>query len=406
MKYDIVIIGGGASGLCTAIMSKAETTSILIIDHEDRVGKKILSTGNGKCNLTNRYCRTELFSSNPEGIYPYFPEANRAFAETVISSFDADQAIQFFQGLGILTEDKNGYIYPRSEQASSVLDCLRFRCETLGIDMALGYQPMKISKRDDLFYIDDEYSCKKLVLATGGMSAPNTGSDGSGYEFAKSLGHHIVEPIPSLCGLKCSDPFFKALAGVRNDSKLSLYDDQKNLLIEAQGNLQFNDYGVSGIPVFQISSVAGRLLKEGKRLILRIDLLPEVSFNELADFIDCKTENYLLGVLNKKLSQVIEKEISRKKGCENVSNGYLRACMIKRFKVHPIDITSFAQSQVTAGGVSVDEIRPDTCESKLVDNLYFTGEIMDINGICGGYNLHWAWASAYCASNALKEDSK
>ena len=404
MKYDIVIIGGGASGLCTAIMSKTESNSILIIEHEDRVGKKILSTGNGKCNLTNDYCRTELFSSNPEGIYPYFPEKNRSFAETVVSAFDAEKAIQFFRNLGILTENKNGYIYPRSEQASSVLDCLRFRCESLGIEMALGYQPMNITKKNDLFYIDDEYSCRKLVLATGGMSAPNTGSDGSGYEFAKSLGHSIIEPIPSLCGIKCSDSFFKALAGVRNDSRLSLYDDQKNLLIEAHGNLQFNDYGVSGIPAFQVSSIAGRLLKEGRNLLLRIDLLPEVSLNELAAFLDEKKENFLLGILNKKLAQVIEKEIKRKKGCDNVSAGYLRACMIKRFKVHPVDVTTFAQSQVTAGGVCVDEICPNTCESLLVDNLYFTGEIMDINGICGGYNLHWAWASAHTVSNALKAD--
>lgn len=402
MKYDIVIIGGGASGLCTAIMSKTETNSILIIEHEDRVGKKILSTGNGKCNLTNEYCRTDLFSSNPEGIYPYFPEKNRAFAEAVIAAFDAEKAISFFHALGILTESKNGYIYPRSEQASSVLDCLRFRCESLGIDIATGYQPLKITKKNNLFYIDDAYTCEKLVLATGGMSAPNTGSDGSGYEFAKSLGHHIIKPVPSLCGIKCADPFFKALAGVRNDSKLSLYDDQNHLLMEAHGNLQFNDYGVSGIPAFQISSIAGRLLKEGKKLLLRIDLLPELSLSELAAFLDDKKDHYLLGILNKKLAQVIEKEISRKKGCEDVSPGYLRACMIKRFKVHPVDVASFAQSQVTAGGVSVDEIWPNSCESRLVDNLYFTGEIMDINGICGGYNLHWAWASSFAASKALK----
>ncbi len=402
MKYDIVIIGGGASGLCTAIMSKTESNSILIIDHEDRVGKKILSTGNGKCNLTNTFCRTELFHDNPEGIYPYYPETNRAFVESVISSFNADQAIRFFQGLGILTEDKNGYIYPRSEQASAVLDVLRFRCEKSGVDMALGYQPISIRKENNLFYIDDEYTCEKLVIATGGMSAPKTGSDGSGYELAKCFGHHIIDPVPSLCGIRCSDKFFKELAGVRNDSKVSLYDENHNLLMEVAGNLQFNDSGISGIPVFQLSSIAGRLLKEGQKLILRIDLLPEFNLNELTDFLDRKRENLLLGVLNKKLANVIEKECRKKVGCENVSAGYLRSCMIKKFKVHPVDVTGFDQSQVTAGGVSVDEIRPETCESKLVGNLYFTGEIMDINGICGGYNLHWAWASAYCTSEAIK----
>lgn len=402
MKYDIVIIGGGASGLCTAIMSKTETNSILIIDHEDRVGKKILSTGNGKCNLTNRYCTVDLFHKNPEGIYPYFPEENRAFAETVIKGFDAEDTIRFFESLGILTEDKNGYIYPRSEQASSVLDCLRFRCEELGIDMALGYQPMKVRKENGRFFIDDEYTCEKLVLATGGRSAPNTGSDGSGYELAKAFWHTIIPPVPSLCGIKCSDPFFKALAGVRNDSKVSLFDEQNNLLMEVSGNLQFNDYGISGIPAFQISSLAGRLLKDGQKLKIKIDLLPEVAQDDLAAFLDRKEKDYLLGVLHKKLAQVIEKEISRKEGHESLTPGQMRSHMIKHFKVHPTDSASFPQSQVTAGGVSCTEIRPNTCESKLVSNLYFTGEIMDINGICGGYNLQWAWASAHAAAQAIR----
>ena len=402
MKYDIIIIGGGASGLCTAIMSKTETNTILIIDHEERVGRKILSTGNGKCNLTNRFCKVELFSANPEGIYPYYPEHNRAFAEKVIGRFDCDRTIAFFRDLGMLLEDKNGYIYPRSEQASSVLDALRFRCEELGVETLLNYQPIKITRENGCFRIDEEYSCQLLVLATGGMSAPKTGSDGSGYEIARSFGHSIIPPIPSLCALRCNDPFFRELAGVRNDSTVTLLDGKKQPLMEVSGNVQFNDHGVSGIPVFQISSIAGRMLKERKQISLRIDLLPEYSMEELADFLDQKKERMLQGILHKKLANVIEKEAVKKTDHQDVTPGALRAMIIKKFKVHPIGLNPFSESQVTAGGVCVEEICPDSCESKLVDNLYFTGEIIDINGICGGYNLQWAWASAHTVAESLK----
>ena len=146
-------------------------------------------------------------------------------------------------------------------------------------------------------------------------------------------------------------------------------------------------------------------MKDNKKLLIKIDLMPEIAMDDLAAFLDQKEEDYLLGVLNKKLSQVIEKELRNKSGHEGISPGMLRANIIKHFKVHPTDITSFEQSQVTSGGVSCDEIQPDTCGSKLVDNLYFTGEIMDINGICGGYNLQWAWASAYAAAEAIKAES-
>ncbi len=403
MKYDIIIIGGGASGLCTAIMSKKENNSVLVIEHKDRVGKKILSTGNGKCNLTNTYCKVDLFDSNPEGIYPYYPLENKEFAETVLRNFDADDTIAFFNSLGILCENKNGYIYPRSEQASSILDALRFQCEKLGVEFLLNYQPVKVIKKGKSFFIDDEYSCNRLVLATGGMSAPKTGSDGSGYEIAKAFGHTIIKPIPSLCGIKCSDTFFKELSGVRNDSKISLFDEKGAVLMEVSGNLQFNDYGISGIPAFQMSNVLGRMLKAGKRPLIKIDLLPEIPKEELTAFLSRKKENYLLGVLNKKLDNVLQKEL--KNNCKKVSKEEWAICLsniIKGFKIHPVDLCSFAESQVTAGGVSADEIRPESCESRFIEDLYFTGEIMDINGICGGYNLQWAWPTAACVAGIDK----
>ena len=422
--YDIIIIGGGASGLCTAIMSKTESKSILIIEHNDRVGKKILSTGNGKCNLTNLGCKvissgnSLTFAENAEGIAPYYSSNRDGFAETVISAFDADKAIAFFGELGMIPLNKNGYIYPRSEQASSVLDLLRFRCEELGVEILCGYQPVKIrqSKDKSCFLIDEEYSCDQLVIATGGQSASKTGSDGSGYEIAKAFGHQIIPPQPALCALKCSDPFFKELAGVRTDAKLALFErNSKEPLMTVSGNLQFNNYGISGIPVFQLSLIASRLLDEGHELLVKIDLLPELSEEELSEIFAKKIRSRLnknpaagndlfLGILNKKLANVVDKE-SRKAHPDEKPEDYafVYTHMIKRFKVHPTDTVSFEEAQTTLGGVSTAEIDPETMESRLVKGLYFTGEIIDVSGICGGYNLQWAWASAHAASESLKK---
>lgn len=475
--YDMIIIGGGASGLCTAIMSKTDANRILIIEHNDRVGKKILSTGNGKCNLTNLSCKviggnskTLRFIDNPEGIRPYFSSTDNGFAEQVINNFDADAAVRFFEGLGMIPLDKNGYIYPRSEQASSVLDLLRFKCEELGVDIVCGYQPFKIYKqaKSEVFAIDDEYTCDRLVIATGGQSASKTGSDGSGYEIAKAFGHTVVKPLPGLCALKCSDPFFKELAGVRTDAELSLFDlgikkpakkegkqegkDAENSvpvkaasadpIMTVSGNLQFNNYGISGIPVFQLSLTASRLLAEGHELLVKINLLPELSEEELSEkflnIINCAadnsaidhkkvdhkkadntepdrnsqnqknksgkiSENVFLGILNKKLAHVIEKESYKAHPNEKIEDyAYVFTHMIQRFKVHPTETVSFEEAQTTLGGVSTDEIDSKTLESKLIKGLFFTGEVVDVSGICGGYNLQWAWSTA----NAVARSSK
>ena len=438
--YDIIIIGGGASGLCTAIMAKTAKNSILIIEHNDRVGKKILSTGNGKCNLTNLGCKVSsdnfVFAENPEGIKPYYSAHDNGFAEQVISEFDAEKAIAFFENLGMIPLNKNGYIYPRSEQAASVLDLLRFRCEELGVEILCGYQPVKIQKiHGGGFRIDDDFSCEKLIIAAGGQSASKTGSDGSGYELAKALGHKIIKPLPALCALKCSDPFFKELAGVRTDAKLHLFDlgekdkvgnskgQAKELVMIVYGNLQFNNYGISGIPVFQLSLIASRLLAESHEILVKIDLLPELSEDELAGAFAKKIQKYLehgngkdnfgknkvpssdifLGILNKKLANVIEKESKKAHPNEKPEEyAFVYTHMIKRFKVHPTETVSFEEAQTTLGGVSTEEIDPKTMESKLVEGLYFTGEIVDVSGICGGYNLQWAWASAHAAATGLK----
>ncbi len=402
MKYDIIILGGGASGLCTAIMSKKDNNSILILEHGDRVGKKILSTGNGKCNLTNADCKIDLFNHNSENIYPYFSSGDLSFVENIIKEFDYEDTVKFFNELGIITENKNGYIYPRSEQASSVLDILRFKCEELKIDVATNYNVKKIVKNDNIFYIDNKYTCDKLVLATGGMSAPKTGSDGSGYKIAKSFGHTIIKPLPALCGLKCDNKFTKELSGVRNDSLVTLKvkDGEKfKEVISAKGNLQFTDYGISGIPVFQISSYATKLLDEKKEILVSINLLPDIDEKDLFSFLSKNQKNKLMGILNKKVALVIDKEVKKAHPDVNITADvcdYAKSYFstITKFKMNPVSTLSFDNAQVTSGGISTEEIDSLNLESKIVDNLYFAGEVIDVNGICGGYNLQWAFSSA------------
>lgn len=408
MIYDIIVIGGGASGMCTAIKAKKENNRILIIEHGPKLGKKILSTGNGKCNLTNMSCRVSLFNDNPEKIYPYFSEGDKAFAENVIDRFDCDDTVRFFRELGILTENKNGYVYPRSEQASTVLDVFIDKIDALGIDVVTEYQIKKISEVKGGFDIDGKYRGKKLVLASGGMSAPKTGSDGSGYELAKMLGHTAISPRPALCAVKCSDRFFKSIAGVRSDGQIRLFREDGTLAAEITGNIQFTDYGISGIPVFQISSLIGKMFDRGEKPAIEIDLLPEMTERELEDFIWERDHDYLLGTINSKLSGACG-QIAGYGGVDRQSMVYIKKLCetVKHFKVNPASLVSFDNSQVTAGGIPISEIDPETMESKLVKGLYFTGEIIDVNGICGGYNLQWAWASAHvCAAAILKEPEK
>ena len=409
MKYDVVIIGGGASGLCCAVMSKKEDNTVLIIERNDRVGKKILSTGNGKCNLTNSYCRPDLFDKNPEGIYPYFSSGDIEFADSVIGHFSADDTIAFFESLGVLTENKDGYIYPRSEQASTILNALRLECERKGVDIITNVSAESIKSVDDpdgyRFLINGKYRCRKCVISAGGMAAPKTGSDGSIYKVLKRMGHSIVKPIPALCGIHCSDRYFRELKGVRNNSVITLILPDGKTVLSSRGNIQFTQTGISGIPVFQISAEVGKLFEEGILPGIIIDLLPEKSEAELSEIIDSycaemKAE-MLPPVLNNRLINVLSKEVSSGRDKGPVTFGQAAASLIKRFKATPVSLFSFDEAQTTAGGVSTREIDARNMESKLIPGLYFTGEVIDVNGICGGYNLQWAWSTAYIVSRGL-----
>ncbi len=415
MFYDIIIIGGGASGLCTAIQAKTENNTVLVLEHNSMPGKKILATGNGRCNLTNVNACVDLYSSNPEGLIPYMTSGDPLFYQQVISQFDCHDTVNFFAENGLLCTDKNGYIYPRSEQASSVLEVLKNRCEDLGIDIVVNHDVRSITKKKDSeFVIDARYECSNLVLATGGKSGNATGNDGSGYKMAQSFGHELIEPIPALCPIKCSDPFFKFLKGTRTDGKLIFKAQRQEICV--QGNIQFTDYGISGIPTFQISSIIGYMLMIGEEPVITIDLMPEIALYELVNLLyrnfmlipkkkrqDRPVERMLTGILHKNLIAVILRQFPYTNDTSDPDAMCLAlARAVKLFQVHPCELMPFEQAQTTAGGIFTGDIDPLTMESNKVKGLFFTGEIVDVNGICGGYNLQWAFSTAAVCGKTLK----
>lgn len=411
MNKKVVVVGGGASGLAAAIAAAMEGASVTILEHTGRVGKKLLSTGNGKCNLTNL--------SMPEGAYRgRHPEV----AAQVIEQVTVADTIKFFEELGILTMDKNGYIYPNSGQASSVLDVLRSETERLGVKVicdckVTGIAGDKSKKNLRISAGKEIYQADAVILAAGSKAFPSSGSDGSGYVLAEKLGHHVIKPLPALVQLRCRETYYKQLAGVRTDVKVGLISEGK-VIAEDQGELQLTDYGISGIPVFQVSRFASEALDRGKGVAARIDFLPAVSEPDLERMMEARLKRlgykeageFLTGVLNHKLSQVLLKlaGISLHQKAEQLDKKQVKR-LIKQIKFYETEITGtnpFANAQVCCGGVDTSEIDPQTMQSRLVAGLYLAGEILDIDGICGGYNLQWAWSSGILAGKSAGKKQK
>lgn len=401
-----IIIGGGAAGLMAAITAAENGAGVTILEHMPRVGKKILSTGNGKCNLTNLDMRPDCYRCGTAD-----------FPMTAIGRFSAADTVSFFRRLGVVVTDRNGYVYPASGQAQTVLDALREKAESLGIRIVTecGTETIKRDGRGfcvrtscGVFYGDF------LILAAGSKAAPATGSDGSGYDLAASLGHKIVKPLPALVQLKCQGDFFRSIAGVRTEAEVSLYTAGKHgelgdLLASDRGELQLTDYGISGIPVFQVSRYASEALDRKKRVLAVLDFFPSLKDEELFLLLkeqrmylsDRKAEGFLNGIFHKKLAALFLKAagIRGEEMTGRLSDKKLLAAaeLIKRTVVEVTAANSFDKAQVCMGGVRVKDVDPCTMESRLVPGLYFAGEILDVDGICGGYNLQWAWSSGYAA---------
>ncbi len=401
MNKKIIIIGGGAAGMMAALSAKENGADVLILERNDRVGKKLLATGNGRCNYTNK----NLNINNYHG-------TNSSFAHSALSALNVDKTIEFFERLGITPAiEDNGKVFPLSFQASSMLDVLRYQIEEEGIELITEAQVAEIKKQKNFTVILKDkrrFEGDRVIIATGGMALPSSGSDGNGYSLCKKLGHTITEVFPGLVQLKLESNFLKSLDGVKFLGRAGIYIDNR-MVLEDNGDVLFTSYGISGPPILQISRTALEYMNNGKNVELRVSIIPTKTKVELTEYLVNRFKNMpnktvdsgLIGLINKKLIIPILKELNIDKNKKIIS---LSAEEIKSlaeiltswsFKV--IGSQSWGNAQVTAGGVNTNEINSKTMESKLVSGLYIIGELLDIDGDCGGFNLQWAWSSGYVA---------
>ncbi len=402
MIYDICIIGGGASGLMAAIQASECQMDVLVLEHQQKAGIKILSTGNGRCNLTNSDMSPDKFRCDDPS---FFVPALQAFSET--------DTIRFFkEKLHLFCNEKNGYWYPRSNQAVAVREALLAGCHDRSVCIRKHENIQELRKEDGRFSVRTdrgEFFATACILCCGGKSFPKSGSDGSGYALAKAFGHSIVKPLPALTALYSDQKELYSLAGVRATGKVTLFVDDAPVSSDL-GEIQFTDYGISGIPVFQVSRYAAIALHIKKKVLIRIDLVPEMSEAELEAYLTdgCKgnAENagsQLSVLLNGLLPKKITEYLLRQKG-GTMAEQIRRICHeIKQMSVPVTKTASFTQAQTTTGGVRVSEIDPKTMGSRLTEGLYFAGEMIDIDGACGGYNLQWAWSSGHLAANSAAD---
>ena len=405
MKTEIAVIGGGASGLMAAITAKKSGKEVIILERKDRILKKVLITGNGRCNITN-------VNAN---ISNYFGK-NISSVENILNRFTPHDTMDFFNELGIVCNEENrGKVYPLSGQASSVVDALRFEAEKLGIKIETEFYVRKIEKDGFKFRIYSEDRKKieagRVILAAGGQSYPELGSNGSGFELAKELGHSVTKLSPSIVQLKTEKYQVKGLQGIKTDVAVTAYGDNKKICTY-DGELLFTDYGISGNVVFNISFV----MPLYKNVEFEIDFMEKFDYNELYEMLKERKrilshltmENYFNGMINKKLGQFLSKvsgieKLSKPVKDLNDSDIRKLCTVLKKYRVKILETTGFKNAQVTAGGVLLDEVNTETLESKIVKGLYFSGEVLDVYGECGGFNLQWAWASGHIAGeNAAK----
>ncbi len=387
--------------MMAAVCAARAGAAVTILEHMDRVGKKILSTGNGKCNYTN----------SKQGLSCYRGETP-AFVLPILEQFSFKDTIRFFSELGIYPKNRNGYFYPASGQASSVLDVLRMELAKQKVHIVTDCIIHEVENTKKGFRIrtnKDVFAGDACIFACGLKAFPKSGSDGSAFPYIEGFGHTFIDVVPALVQLKAKQSFFKSIAGIRSDILVKIYEN-KDLICQDRGEVQITEYGISGIPVFQVSRFASKALHQGKQVAARLDFMPDLSPGELTDMLqsrfyrfgggkDC--EQAMIGLFSKKLIPLFLKEceISLHKPAEQITQGEIER-LAGYIKNMPVDITGtkgFESAQVCAGGVDTKELHPKTLESKLVPGLFFAGEVIDIDGICGGYNLQWAWSSGYVA---------
>ena len=404
IAFDTAVIGAGAAGFMAAITAARNGRSVAIIEHKDRPGKKILATGNGKCNFTNERMGTEYF------------RGDKKLIETSLKKFTERDTLEFFSQLGVVPRNKNGYYYPNSESAASLLKALEMEAKRLGIRVYTSVEILDIRAGQtgfDIFVNGFKYVCDKLIIAAGLLASPKLGSDGSIFPILEKMGHSFTRINPALCGLKCHGFDFKRASGVRCQARVSVYVDGA-LAGSDQGELQIADYGISGIPVFQISRFAAEAVASKRKCSVQIDFCPEYEEAELVGILrkyrnsiadSFSFAELLNGIFNEKLAASLLKQadLSEKKPIGQIEDEEIVKLVkvIKKTEIVVDQARGFDFAQVCAGGIRTEEINIDTLESRLVKNMYFVGEILDVDGICGGYNLQWAWTSGFIAGSSV-----
>ncbi len=412
---NVFVIGGGASGMVAAIFAAERGHAVTILEHNDKLGKKLYATGNGKCNLTN--------SAFPPACYRGGEED---FVVTVLEAFSPEDTKAFFRRIGLMLKEKRGYWYPQSEQAASVVSVLTYELRRLRVRVMTDCEVKKVVRLSNeaphfqIEYIHKENGANAakadaVILACGGMAGQNLGAGDWGYRFAKSLGHSVTSLTPALVPLCTEERWVRSVSGVRLDVGLTIGSDDASLSMKEKGEIVFADYGISGIPVMQLSRYAADWRRKGHNVYASIDLLPEVSEDALSEilnehlygnlFAERTAEEALCGMLPKKLLYAVLKLagidpiMSAKKVPHNKVSSLVDT--MKRLRLSVSGERSYEFAQVTAGGVCLEEVDPTTCESRLVDGLYFTGELLDVDGTCGGYNLQWAWSTGAIAGKSV-----
>lgn len=409
----IAIIGGGAAGLFAAITLASlekHPYDIILFERQERLGKKLLATGNGRCNLSNLYAQATDYGQAS------------SFVEPALKALSPQKTLEIFRHLGLLThEESDGKVYPYSNQGSAVLDILRLQCQYLGVYVQTGVEVQQIQRQHSIFCLHTsagQFIAHKVILATGGCAAPQLGGTKSGYALGEALGHVLTPLFPALVQVKTDSPYPKALKGVKFEGIATLKESH-HFLAQESGEVLFTEYGLSGPPLFRLSRFIGQNSshKQPKPLTIFLDLMPEYSTDALLSLLlqqqkalhNLPCEHFLTSILQKRLGQMTLKAagiapLSRL--CATLKPAELSA-LVQQIKAFPFPVrgtTGWANAQVTAGGLALQHFVPTTLESRLQPGLYAVGELLDVDGPCGGYNLQWAWSSGYLAATAASQN--
>jgi len=405
MAYEVIVVGGGASGMIAALTAAEKGKRVLLLEKNDRLGKKLSATGNGRGNISN----ISISADNYRGADPNF-------VIPALSAFGVEDTRRFFASLGVIFRQEEGRIYPASFQASSVSDCLRFALEKAGVQVRTGFTVEDIVRGKGGFSVKgrgENIFCSRLIMAAGGEAAPVLGGSARGYKLLEKLGHSSSRRFPALVQLKTDNTYPRAMQGLKLDARIFLLTEGKKEE-EAFGEVLFTEYGISGNGVFAISRQASAALDRGEAAQISLDLLPDISHEVLTELLyqrrrDCghlTLEHFFAGLLHKKLGIMICKyaglrPLSREGSSLEDKELQALTDSIKDLRLPLIGTTGFANAQVTAGGIYTDQVDPHTMGSLICPGLYITGELLDIDGLCGGYNLQWAWSSGHLAGCLL-----